>query len=102
MLFRSGWYLTLAGDAEGRITTGGEDDSFEHFSELQMDGGRLAQGSDYLVRRGSTIITIKKAVLDTLDDTTHYVAARFDDGDMIIPLNKSELKVKSSPKTGEV
>lgn len=98
-----GWYLTQMGDVEGRITTAsGEDDSFEHFSGLQMDGGALTQGSDYLVRRGSTIITIKKDLLDRLGDGTHYVAALFDNGDIIIPITKGELKAKPSPKTGEV
>ena len=52
--------------------------SFDHDKGIEVDGVKLDK-KYYDVRSGSTIITIKKAYLDTLDDGDHYVRATFGD-----------------------
>ncbi len=105
----SGAVLNSDGRAVFTFTTAsGDDDSFDHFTGAQMNGINLEKGKEYEVTRGSTIITVHKTVLDSLDDSTHYLTAFFDDGMVTVPFKKADLQVqktpqsKKAPKTGEV
>ncbi len=99
----NGGVMNSNGEAVFTFTTSsGTDDSFDHFTGAQMDGVNMERGRDYEASRGSTIITVKKALLDTLDDSTHYLTAFFDDGSVTASFSKKDLPVKIAPKTGEV
>ena len=91
------------------ITTGdGNDDSFDHFQGIQIDGWQQRREVDFRVTRGSTIITLNSAVIKNLDEGTHYLAAFFDDGNIVVSFDPANLPLasksqsKSAPKTGEV
>ncbi len=93
--------LTVSGQAVFTFkTTSGDDDSFDHFQGAQMDGMVLTQGSQYDVTRGSTIITLTKEYISSLDEGTHTLTMIFDDETLTVPFTKAGL-LKSSPKMGE-
>ena len=92
--------LTASGQAVFTFkTTSGEDDSFDHFQGAQMDGVVLSPW-EYNVTRGSTIITLTKEYIDSLDGGTHTLTMIFDDETVTVPFTKAGL-LKSSPKMGE-
>ncbi len=92
--------LTASGQAVFTFkTTSGEDDSFDHFQGAQMDGVTLSSW-EYDVTRGSTIITLTKDVINSLDDGAHTLTMIFDDEVVTVPFTKAGLS-KSSPKMGE-
>ena len=64
-----------------------------------MDGTALSPW-EYSVTRGSTIITLTKEVMNSLDDGTHTLTMIFDDEVVRVPFTKAGLS-KSSPKMGE-
>ena len=61
-------------------TAEGEDDSFEHFESLKIDGEIQKRGTDYEATKGSTIITIKVATLEALEVGEHKISVVFDNG----------------------
>lgn len=60
-------------------TTAENDNSFELFSGLEIDGN-LVPSSNYTVAKGSTIITLTDAYAATLANGTHTVKALFEGG----------------------
>ena len=58
----------------------GEDESFDHFTGVLVDGKALTKGTDYLVKKGSTIVTLKAAYLEKLSVGAHTVTLQFDNG----------------------
>ena len=56
-----------------------DDTCFSHFSSVQIDGTTLAAG-DYEAKSGSTVITLKAAILQKLSVGDHTVTINFDDG----------------------
>jgi len=53
---------------------------FSLFRGLELDGAGLTEGTDYTAEAGSTVITIKGAVLNALAAGSHTVTALFEDG----------------------
>ena len=56
------------------------DDCFAHFTGGSLDGKTLTRDTDYTAKEGSTIVTIKSAVLEKLASGEHKVTVNFDDG----------------------
>ena len=57
-----------------------DETTIAHFAKLQIDG-RDVPASSYDVRKGSAIVTLRPALLDTLSDGKHTLTAVFDDGE---------------------
>ena len=57
-----------------------DEECFEHFSAVEVDGKELVKATDYSAKAGSTVITFKNAYLNKLTSGTHTVTILFDDG----------------------
>ena len=79
------------------IKSAGADESFEHFTGVLLDANELEQGRDYTVRKSSTIVTLSRAVLETLEAGNHVVTVVFDNGTIDVPLTVRA----SNPPTGD-
>lgn len=81
------------------------DDSYDRFSELQLDGEPLVPGEDFTVREGSTIITLKAAALQKLSVGKHTVEIFFDNGyvetDLTVKAAAAAPTAKTTPNTGD-
>ena len=75
------------------------DDSFAHFTGVQIDGTTLTPNSDYSVREGSTIVTIFPATLRRLSNGAHNVTVLFDNGRVDTRLTVRQNS--STPATGD-
>ena len=64
---------------------------FDHFSSVKIDGKLIAKGKDYTAAKGSTIITLKASMLETLKEGSHTVTVIFNDG-------TAETSLKIAPK----
>ncbi len=64
--------------ADGSITITGNGD-FEKFTGIKVDGVKV-DSSNYTVKKGSTIITLKKSYLDTLSKGSHTIEIFWTDG----------------------
>ena len=53
---------------------------FAHFTGVMIDGQPLEEGTDYTAAAGSTVITLKAAMLEKLPVGEHAVTVSFDDG----------------------
>ena len=72
--------------------------SFEHFSGVELNGETLERDTDYTVKEGSTIVTIKPAVLQRLRTGKYTLRILFDDDAV-----KTTIRIStgSSPATGD-
>ena len=97
-------------DSDGNITIWGNGD-FSKFTGVKVDGN-LIDKSNYTVKEGSTIITLKASYLNTLSAGTHTVEILWTDGSasttFTIKANTSDNKPSSGtdkkddvPKTGD-
>ena len=81
---KSGGNSTWIKDSNSNATitvkrSAADDTCFSHFSRVQIDGTTLAAG-DYEAKSGSTVITLKAAILQKLSVGDHTVTINFDDG----------------------
>ena len=72
----------------------GVDHSFAHFTGVQFDGTTLINGTDYTVREGSTVVTLKAAFLQNRSLGAHTVTILFDNGNV-----QTRLTVRAASKT---
>ncbi len=72
------------------------DDSYEHFDSLAIDGKTLTRDKDYTATKGSTIITIKAATLEALNEGEHAINVVFDNGNFETSLNVLHAEDKPS------
>lgn len=80
----------------------GEDHSFAHFTGVQIDGRTLKRDTDYTAREGSTIVTLKPAMLQELSVGAHTVTINFDNGSVETRLTiQAAPGASNSPKTGD-
>ena len=78
------------------------DNSFAHFTGVQIDGKTLTRDTDYTAREGSTIVTLKPATLQKLSVGVHTVTINFDNGSVETKLTiKAAPGSSTSPKTGD-
>ena len=59
-----------------------EETCFSHFTDVSIDGKVLTLGDDYLAESGSTLITLKKEMMEQLTEYKHDVVISFDDGEV--------------------
>ena len=85
------------------IKDSGEDNSFDHFTGVKLDGQLLTKDVDYTVTKSSTIVTLLPATLEKLSVGEHTVTVLFDNGEV-----GTDLTVKAansgnptSPQTGD-
>lgn len=77
----------------------GVDHSFDHFTGVQFDGIALVDGTDYTAREGSTVVTLKAAMLQNRSIGAHTVTILFDNGNVQTNLT---IRPKSlTPSTGD-
>ena len=85
--------MTYIAEGEIRHTSGSAEDAvitvhrshfdetcFAHFTGVMIDGQPLEEGTDYTAAAGSTVITLKAAMLEKLPVGEHAVTVSFDDG----------------------
>ena len=94
------------GGEDGVVITvkdSGEDNSFDHFIGVKLDGQLLTKDVDYTVTKSSTIVTLLPATLEKLSVGEHTVTVLFDNGEV-----GTDLTVKAansgnptSPQTGD-
>ena len=95
-------YYTLKSGKTVSITvkrSEADDTCLNHFSSVAIDDKTLTRDTDYTVKSGSTVVSIKSATLEKLAKGSHTVTINFDDG-------KAETKLTiyaegHSPKTGD-
>ena len=56
------------------------DNSYAHFTGVQLGGTKLTKGTDYDAHEGSTVVTLKAAMLEKLAVGAYTVSILFDDG----------------------
>ena len=94
------------GGEDGVIITvkdSGEDNSFDHFTGVKLDGKLLTKDVDYTVKKGSTIVTLLPATLEKLAVGEHTVTVLFDNGEVNTDLTVKAANSGSttSPQTGD-
>ncbi|MBQ6508882.1 MAG: InlB B-repeat-containing protein [Flexilinea sp.] len=92
---------TYNGEGEDHLIASGEDAvftikrsindelSFDKFKGIRMDGADVAP-ENYTAVRGSVVITLKAAYMDTLGPGQHTLTAVFEDGEAPVPFNVTE------------
>ena len=96
----------VKGTKDGVVITvkiSGEDDSFDHFIGVKLDGKDLVKDEDYTVEKGSTIVTLKPETLEKLDLGEHTVTVLFDNGEVNTTLTvlAANSQGTTSPQTGD-
>ncbi len=71
---------------------------YPDFTELHIDGELLRKGTDYTVKAGSTIFTIKASYLKKLSNGDHTVTAYYTNGYAVTTLTVDK---NANPKTGD-
>lgn len=81
----------------------GEDNSFDHFTGVKLDGKELVKDVDYTVEKGSTIVTLKPETLEKLSVGEHTVTVLFDNGEVNTTLTvlAANSQDATSPQTGD-
>ena len=74
---------------------------FSHFSDVLADGTKLTKDKDYTAVSGSTVITLKAALLEKLADGEHTITVMFDDGKADVKLIIAAKEVQPSPDTSD-
>ena len=59
-----------------------EETCYSHFTDVSIDGKVLTLDNDYLAESGSTLITLKKEMMEQLSEGKHDVVISFDDGEV--------------------
>ena len=77
----------------------GEDHSFDHFLGVEIDGKALAAGTDFVARKGSTVVSIKPSALQKLAFGVHKISIHFDNG--TAETNITVYNPDGSAKTGD-
>lgn len=70
----------------------------EKFVDVWVDGRLLARDTDYMLEEGSTVITLRPALLKTLENGKHTLSVQFTDGYALIEF---ETAIGGAPKTGD-
>ena len=96
----------VKGTKDGVVVTvkvSGEDNSFDHFTSVKLDGKELVKDVDYTVEKGSTIVTLKPETLEKLDLGEHTVTVLFDNGEVNTTLTVlvANSQNATSPQTGD-
>ena len=89
------------------VKVSGNDDSFDRFLGVKLDGKDLVKDADYTVEKGSTIVTLKPETLEKLSVGEHTVTVLFNNGEVSTTLTilepaKEADNGAASPKTGDV
>ena len=90
-----------------RGLSGKDDNSFQHFKSVAIDGAGLSEDSsaliqkDYKAEEGSTVITLHKKMLNRLSAGKHTVTITFDNGEVEAPLTILVPPGGYSPATGD-
>ncbi|MBQ4252553.1 MAG: hypothetical protein II704_05855 [Erysipelotrichaceae bacterium] len=93
------WYKDSEKDYDIRVKRSVFDENcFAHFTSVSIDGRELIPDEDYTAESGSTLIHLKKEMLQQLSEEEHEVLISFDDGEATATL-KVELIV--TPPTGD-
>ena len=79
--------------------TNGPDDSFNHFTGVQLDGVTLTRDVDYAARAGSTVVTLFPATLRRLNNGAHTLTVLFDNNSVSTRLTVRQNS--STPATGD-
>jgi LPXTG-motif cell wall-anchored protein len=66
-----------------------------------VDDVVLANGTQYSVEKGSTVITLKSDYLKTLSEGEHTITVNFKDGTVTASFNNLKRDAESIPATGE-
>lgn len=85
---------------------------FNHFTgEVFLDGKTLREGEAYTAERGSTVVTLKAAALEKMDEGVRTLSVAFDDGNADVALTIAPKKddgntpadkgKEDKPKTGD-
>lgn len=85
------------------VKVSGEDNSFDHFIGVKLDGKDLVKDVDYTVEKGSTIVTLKPETLEKLSVGEHTVTVLFDNGEVNTTLTvlAANSQDATSPQTGD-
>ena len=83
------------------MKTSGEDNSFDHFVGVKLDGKELVKDKDYTVEKGSTIVTLAPETLEKLSVGEHNATILFDNGEVNTTLTILEKGIEKSPKTAD-
>ncbi|MBR5973557.1 MAG: leucine-rich repeat protein [Clostridiales bacterium] len=102
------YLVSITGEGENSdiviIVKRTEDDAhcIDYLDKIEADGKVLTIGQHCTVKSGSTIITLKKAYLETLTEGSHTLKVFFNDGGSIsVNFMVKFLKAQAQPKTGE-
>lgn len=79
------------------VKVSGEDNSFDHFTGVKLDGKELVKDKDYTVKKGSTIVTLAPETLEKLSVGEHTVTVLFDNGEVNTALTILESEKESTP-----
>lgn len=79
------------------VKVSGEDNSFDHFTGVKLDGKELVKDKDYTVKKGSTIVTLAPETLEKLSVGQHTVTVLFDNGEVNTALTILEPEKESTP-----
>ena len=79
--------------------TNGPDNSFDHFTGVQLDGVPLTRDVDYAARAGSTVVTLFPATLRRLSNGAHTLTVLFDNNSVSTRLTVRQNS--STPATGD-
>ena len=74
---------------------------FARFTNVKIDGKLIGKDKDYTAAPGSTVITIKASMLETLKDGSHTVSVIFDDGTAETTLKIAPKGVTPAPDTSD-
>ena len=85
------------------VKVSGEDNSFDHFTGVKLDGKELVKDVDYTVEKGSTVVTLKPETLEKLSVGEHTVTVLFDNGEVNTTLTvlAANSQDATSPQTGD-
>lgn len=97
--------ITKGGDAKWTLkstktlsfTASGD---FDKFVGVSVDGKRISE-SQYTAKKGSTVITLKSAYLNTLKTGEHTITIHFDDGKAEASFTVLKASDDTNPNTGD-
>ena len=85
-----------------RINRNEDDENcISYFRSVAVDDVVLANGTQYSVEKGSTVITLKSDYLKTLSEGEHTITVNFKDGAVTASFNNLKREAESIPATGE-
>ena len=81
--------------------TADDEECFDHFVGVSIDGKELARDTDYTAEKGSTIVTLKVALMEKLSLGKHTVSILFDNGKVDKEFTILEAENSGNGKDGE-